>query len=122
MGRLVEASPSQLQRPTDRAKAKLAAIARADVLHGGARALVIVRQVREGDTGSVTSDASKIAKHLDWRECDEVVSSVYTSRSGDGVEYTAYECPECGSVHLGREAALLCCQLDDSTSPQGDDE
>jgi len=113
MGRLIEASPSQLHDPEERAKARLAAIARADVLYGGARALVIAREVREGKhSDSVAGDAAKeIQKHLDGYECDAIVSSVYTSSTDDGIRYTAYECPECGTVCLGREAALLHCSL-----------
>lgn len=40
-----------------------------------------------------------------------VVGAVYSASTGRAhPEYDAWACHECGTAHLGREAALNCCQ------------
>lgn len=85
-------SPYRLSNLHDRACARLAQRALADVIHGGASALVL---------------ASKLIAMKCKIPAEHIVSSVYTSSQvGD---YGVYECPECGSAHLGTEAAYACC-------------
>ncbi len=92
--RLKEASPSRLFDRHDRAVAKLARIARVDTIHGGARALVLERRLIA--MGSDVPDTG-------------VVSSVYGASNYSCGEFGAYECPECGTAHLGTERAYACC-------------
>lgn len=91
---IIEVSPRRLTDRTERAQAKLARIARGDCWHGGARALVL-------------------AKRLDRLHCSfdplAVVSDAYSSSTGTATNYLAYLCPECGTAHLGKEAASQCC-------------
>lgn len=92
--KLVEASPSELGNRHDRACAKLARIARGDTVHGGARALVLAKR------------AEALGVNFPARD---IVSDVYGASNWSCGEWGAYECPECGSAHLGTEAALNCC-------------
>ena len=69
--------------------AKLAQIARLDTINGGARALVIAKEKPE---------------------LAYIVSDVYSLSTGKHSEnFEAWECPECGCAHLGKEAAFSCC-------------
>lgn len=76
----------------ERATVKLARIARRDTIHGGARALVIAKRMNR----------AKI-------DANAIVSDVYHGSNYSLGEHGAYECPECGCVHLGTEAAFNCC-------------
>ena len=87
-----EVSPYKLTGH-DRALARLAWIARHDVIWGGARAMVLANRLK-GDF-------------------QDVVSEAYTSVTGTAENYIAYECNECGQAHLGKDNALRCCQYDD---------
>ena len=40
---------------------------------------------------------------------NEIVSAVYSASNYSCGEWGAYECPECGTAHLGTEAAYRCC-------------
>lgn len=85
------ASCTQLASHDDYKVARLAAIARCDTIHGGARATVIARHCSRWDAQSIVAD-------------------VYSRSTGKwSAEYEAWECPECGTAHLGQEAALRCC-------------
>ncbi len=80
-----------LERQDDRKVAHVAAIARFDTIHGGARSLVIARNCSRWDAQSVVSD-------------------VYSRSTGrHSQQYEAWECPECGNVWLGLDAAEDCC-------------
>ncbi len=95
--KLKEANWRKLHDPHERACCKLANIARHDTIHGGAKALVIAKRLY--------GMGSKIP-------ADEIVGDVYSASNYSCGEWGAYECPECGSVHLGTEAAHKCCQPD----------
>lgn len=88
----------------DRAKARLAGIARTDTLYGGARALTLIRHLEEG---RLTFD-EQWARSLDRFTAQSIVSEVYASDQPSR-NYSAFECGECGSFHLGYEAAAQCC-------------
>ena len=92
--KLREGNISDLPRD-QRAIAKLARIARCNVYFGGASALVKAERL-------VSMGADNI--YLD------VVSAAYSDSQGNAPEYLPYECPECGTTHLGRSAAYQCCQ------------
>jgi rubrerythrin len=82
---------TQLENQDDRKVAHIAAIARIDTIHGGARALTIARHCSKWDAESVVSD-------------------VYSRSTGKhSQQFEAWECPECGQTHLGIEAAESCC-------------
>jgi hypothetical protein len=98
--RLREANPAQLYDRHDRACAKLARIARGDTIHGGARAMVLAKRLEAMHTA--IRDHSGVPAM-------EIVSDVYSASNYSCGEWGAYECPECGSVHLGTSAALQCC-------------
>jgi len=92
--KLKEAHPSKLSDRNERAEAKLARIARANTYFGGASALVIAaRMVRMGSA----------------IDAEGIVGDIYSASNGSLGEHGAYECPECGSVHLGTQRALACC-------------
>lgn len=80
----------------DRARVRLAHMASGDTFSGSARALLLAKRLQRMGAGF-------------WPL--EVVSQVYSSSSGtaDAV-FGAWECYECGSVHVGRSAADACCQ------------
>lgn len=89
------ASYTELLSQDDRIVAKVAARARLDTLYGGAKALVWVKRL------------PRLAHRLDLRD---VVSDVYSASTGrHHARHEGWECPECGSVHLGQEAAAQCC-------------
>lgn len=52
-----------------------------------------------------------------------VVGAVYSVSSGRShYDYDAWSCPECGSTHLGYEAAVRCCQqVEDSVEEEEDE-
>jgi hypothetical protein len=79
----------------ERACAALARIARADTIYGGARALVLARRMERRKGSQVPAN--------------EIVSAVYSASNYSCGEWGAYECPECGTAHLGTEAAYRCC-------------
>jgi rubrerythrin len=83
-----------LENQDDRKVAHLAAIAWADTMNGGARAMAIAR------------------KCTAWNAA-EVVADVYSRSTGKhSQQYEAWECPECGTVHLGFESAADCCAFE----------
>jgi hypothetical protein len=86
---------SSLQNRHARACAKLAMRATLDTIGGGARAAVLAdRLERMGST--IPAQA--------------IVSDVYGRSKGRASrEWGAWECPECGSAHLGQDAAAECC-------------
>lgn len=92
--KLKEAHPDELYDRYERACAKLARIARGDTIHGGARALVL---------------AKRLTKLRSTIPAEDIVSSVYAASNYSCGEWGAYECPECGSAHLGTEKAYACC-------------
>jgi hypothetical protein len=73
---------------------RIAAMARADTLFGGARALVVARKCTKWDALSVVKD-------------------VYSRSTGrHSAEHEGWNCPECGQVHLGQDSALACCVME----------
>ena len=94
MARTQTAKWNDLDSQDDRKVAHIAAIARADTIHGGARAMVIARKCSQWDAL-------------------EVVAAVYGASTGKhSRHYEAWECPECGQVHLGMDNADECCAFD----------
>ena len=86
----------------ERKIAHLAAIARCDTINGGARAMVIARKCSRWDAAGV-------------------VSCVYGQSTGrHSHEHEAWECPECGNVLLGIEAAETCCAYEVSDYTDGE--
>ncbi len=92
---LKEVSPKFITNRHDRACVKLARIARGNTYFGGASAMVMAKRLEKM--------GSKIPAL-------EIVSDVYSRSNGKLGEWGAYECPECGSVHLGTENTINCCQ------------
>jgi rubrerythrin len=85
---------SNLDHRDDRTVARIARIAISDTIHGGCRALRL----------------SKRLAAVGGQDVQYVVSDVYSASSGySHPEHSAWECPECGSAHLGQEAARRCC-------------
>ena len=83
----------------DRASASLAWIATANTVFGGASAMVIAKRLERLGSSVPASD---------------IVSDVYGDSTGSvHRRWGVWECPECGSVHLGQEAAAQCCAFDD---------
>ena len=86
---------SQMDRDS-RAIVKLARKAANNAIFGGASAIVI-------------------AERLDRMGCrfdaESIVTETWTCGTRDGYSliFDAYECPECGSAHVGQEAAYACC-------------
>jgi hypothetical protein len=101
--KLKEAHPSQLATNYERACAALARIARADTIYGGARALVLARRMERRKGSQVPAN--------------EIVSAVYSASNCSCGEWGAYECPECGTAHLGTEAAYRCCSQVENLQP-----
>jgi rubrerythrin len=95
--KLIEVNPSKLSDRNDRACAKLARIARGDTYFGGAKALAIAKRLE------------KMGSNLPLQE---IVGDVYSRSNLDLGQWGAYECPECGSVHLGRTNACNCCSTE----------
>lgn len=94
MSTLKEVHPNKLDNRHDRACAKLARIARGDTIWGGAKALVIAKRAE-----AMGVQFPALA----------VVTDVYHASNYSCGPWAAYECPECGTVHLGEESALNCC-------------
>jgi hypothetical protein len=92
----IESVPSnRLENRHQRACARLAMRATLDTIHGGASALIIARRL--DSMGSAVP-------------AREIVSDVYSASTGSvSVTWGAFECPECGCVHQGIEAAASCC-------------
>lgn len=66
-----------------------------DTIHGGALAIVY---------------AKRLARLGSRVPADDIVSDVYSRSTGHTSErWGAWECPECGTAHLGIDAALACC-------------
>lgn len=93
---LKECSPRRLYDRVERATAKFARIARANAIHGGASALTKLDRLER--MGSPNTS-----------EYHDAITSAYHSSTGTAPEHLAYECPECGTPHLGESAALSCC-------------
>ena len=89
--KLKTARPNQLTDKTERATAKLALKAMVDTYHGGCNALIIGKRL------------DRMGSKLDG---EKIVTDIYHDRDS---EYIPYECPECGSVHLGADKAANCC-------------
>lgn len=82
---------TQLDEQDDRKRAHLAAIARCDTIHGGAKAMVIARKCSK------------------WNAA-EIVADVYGASTGKhSRQWEAWECPDCGAVRLGFAEAEDCC-------------
>lgn len=80
---------------------KLAAIANADTIGGGASALYIAR--RAAGMGLPMA-----------REFGAVVSEVYARSSGRVPDHLVpWRCDECGSVHADQDDAARCCAPDE---------
>jgi len=84
---------------------RLARIASADVINGGARASVL---------------ASRMFAITGSDEGQEIVSRVYSSGNGRAT----YECKECGSEHLTWDACSECCAPEyyDSSLDESDED
>ena len=86
---------TKLYDRNDRTTAHFAAAARRDTIFGGATALVLAKRLQRMNP---RSDALN------------VVHDVYSASTGKHhCDHEAWECPECGSVHLGKESAFKCC-------------
>lgn len=80
---------------SERLEARIAAIARGDTILGGARALRLANRLAEFPHGT---------------DLRGVVADVYSASTGKASrEHEAWQCPECGSAHLGIQAAFECC-------------
>ena len=101
---LTRASWKQLPKgSTDRAIAKIAHIANGNTWHGGVSAMVKADRARAMGLPSA-------------RDLQSAVADVYSTSSGKTPDHlTPFECPECGSVHLGRDAASECCAMSDES-------
>lgn len=84
----------ELHDTEDREMAMYAERATSDTINGGASAL---RDAKESGNPTLV----------------DVVREVYACSTGKHCEtYGAWECDECGSVHVGRDAANECCADD----------
>lgn len=82
----------------DRTVAHFAARARGDTIMGGASALVLAKRLQRMNP---RTDALS------------VVSNVYSQSTGRWhPDFEAWKCPECDCAHLGKDAALNCCNQD----------
>lgn len=80
----------------DRARVRLAHMASGDTFSGSARALLLAKRLQRMGAGL-------------WPL--EVVSTVYANSTGTVCPvFGAWQCDECGCVHVGRSAADACCQ------------
>lgn len=90
------ANYSLLHDRDERLIARFAAKARANTIWGGCSALVIAKRLQRMNPRS---------------EALSVVKDVYSASTGrHHTEFEAWECPECGSAHLGQDKAAQCCQ------------
>jgi hypothetical protein len=99
---------SQLANRIARQTAKLASIATANTVYGGASALVLAKACdRLG------------VKFSDGVSGREIVSHVYGNSTGRTCErFGPFECVECGCVSLGLEMAFACCaETEEEISP-----
>ncbi len=86
---------TQLEDHESRSIAHMAARARCDTIGGGALALVYGKRLER-----MGSRLNLLA----------VASDVYSRSTGrHSREFEAWECPECGCVHLGQDNAAKCC-------------
>jgi rubrerythrin len=86
-------------RSPERNTVTLANRATADTIFGGVSALVLAK--RADKLGVQFAEASS---------AHEIVADVYSRSTGKrSVRFGAWECPECGSVHVGQDNALKCC-------------
>lgn len=85
---------SELEDRNERAVARIAMVAACDAINGGARALTILRRLTRSPNYGALNDA---------------VTASYHSSHPPTEQHKALECPECGSVWLGAEAAYACC-------------
>lgn len=93
------ANYTQLYDRDERLIARFAAKARANTIFGGCSALVIAKRLQRMNPRS---------------ESLSVVQDVYSRSTGKHhPEFEAWECTECGSVHLGRDNAAQCCSLEE---------
>ena len=93
---------TKLSDPAERATARLATIARHDTLYGNAKALVVAKDGYFNDEAT-----EEVPDEVDARA---IVSDVYSASTGKPHPvHEAWECQECGQVHLGKEAAMKCC-------------
>jgi len=91
---------TELHTDEERTIAWIAGKARRDTIDGGAGALTIARRLDAKNKGTLAG----------------VVSDVYAASIGrHHPQHEAWECPECGIAHLGREAAAQCCQEGEET-------
>ncbi len=87
---------TELADHDERSIAHMAARAKADTLFGGALALVYGNRLQ------------KMGSRLNLLD---VAHDVYSRSTGKhSRDYEAWECPECGSAHLGIDKAFECCQ------------
>lgn len=96
-----EAHPDKLTDPIERAIAKLARIARWDTINGGTRALVLLDHMKRSPN---------------YDRYHTAISNVYAFSNRTVCGHGAFECPECGNVVFGIEAAYTCCTLEDPES------
>lgn len=85
----------------ERAIARIAHIANVNTILGGASAL----------TKAKRAIAMNLPHAYEMADAVDQTYAASTGRTPD--EYTACECPECGSIHLGADNALLCCCTDE---------
>lgn len=91
---------TELPDREQRAVARLAKLARWDTIAGGTWAMVLAERADRLKFNSAGYGAM------------EVVSIVYSASSGHHhPELEAWECPECGQAHLGKDAAYACCAI-----------
>lgn len=114
MTRLQQVAVDELENPSEQAIARLALLARADCIHGGASAMTVARRLMDNEADE---DDEK------FRQTNvpyvEIISAAYTSFTGTAGEFLPYECPECGQARLGITAATECCAENENW--EGDD-
>jgi len=91
-----EVHPNLLENRIDRAKAKLARIARCDVYNGGAKASVLAARL----------------DRMGGDNYEDVVCEAYTAHDGNAKSYLSFECPECGQACAGEYATRECCKYE----------
>lgn len=80
-----------------RAIAKIAVRANNNTVLGGFSAAIIAKRMQSMGLPSAN-------------DCMDAVSLTYSQSSGNVPDqYAAYQCGECGQVHLGIEPANMCC-------------
>ncbi|KKL56517.1 hypothetical protein LCGC14_2244630 [marine sediment metagenome] len=90
----------QLPEGSERETARVATRATNDTIGGGFDAVILARE--KDERGEAPCDG------VSSFEC--IVASVYSQSTGRHSElYQAWECPECGSVHVGFTSAMSCC-------------